>query len=208
MNKRTGSAIFSFLLAASLFYPVFLRAQEAGDGEELRPAPNIFIGPIIGKFMPSDAVFKQVYGNGGSILGLQAGWHFFQSGVFSLALCLDIRDFSREGASTISGTPSTITLKPLSFGLEAHLQRGVVGIWLGGGIVSVSYAETSALQDTSDSTTGFHIGGGMIFQIPSFPLAALKLYARWSKAMVTLADFEADVGGTEYGASFLFRFRI
>lgn len=208
MNKRTGMAIFSILLAASLLFPVFLRAQDSRDDEVLQPAPNMFIGPVLGKFLPSDAVFKQIYGNGGSILGLQAGWHFFRTGVFSLALCLDIRDFSQEGASTISGTASTITLKPLSFGIEAHLQRGVVGLWLGGGVVSVSYAETSALQDTTDSTTGFHIDGGMILQIPSFPLTALKLYARWSKAVVTLADFEADVGGTEYGVSLLFRFKI
>jgi len=208
MNKRTGTAIFSFLLAASLLFPVFLRAQDSGDDEELRPAPNIFIGPIIGKFLPTDAVFKQVYGNGGSTLGFQAGWNFFRSGVFSLAFCLDIRDFSQEGASTITGTASKITLKPLSFGLEAHLQRGVVGLWLGGGVVSVSYAEASALQNTNDSTTGFHVDGGMIFQIPSFPLAALKLYARWSKAVVTLADFDVDVGGTEYGVSLLFRFKI
>jgi hypothetical protein len=208
MYKRRATAFFSVLLATALFFPSALRAQDSGDDKELQPAPNIFIGPVVGKFMPSDAVFKQVYGNGGSILGFQVGWHFFRSDVFSLALCLDIRDFSQEGASTITGTASTITLKPLSFGLEAHLQRGVVGLWLGGGVVSVSYAEASALQDTSDSTTGFHIDGGMIFQLPSFPLAALKLYARWSKAVVTLADFEADVGGTEYGVSLLFRFKI
>jgi hypothetical protein len=205
MNKRSQAAIFSVLLAATLISPALLCAQ---DDEEQTPAPNIFFGPLLGKFLPTDAVFKQVYGTSGSIQGLQAGWHFVQSGVFSLALCLDYRGFSQEGFSTISGTTSKLTLKPFSYGLEAHLQRGIVGIWLGGGLVSISYEEASALQTTSDTASGFHVDGGMILQIPSFPLAALKLYARWSKAVVTMTDFDVDLGGTEYGVSLLFRFRI
>ena len=206
MMKIRKMPYFILALAASFLLPVFLCAQDAGSDEEILPAPNFFGGLIVGRFMPTDAVFKQVYGNSGSILGFQAGWHFFRSGVFSLALSVDFRGFSQKGAATVTGTASTIALKPLSVGLEAHLQRGVVGLWLGGGIVSVSYTEQSSLQDTSDSATGFHVDGGFIIQIPSFPWAALKLYGRWSKAVVTMTDFEADLGGSEYGAMILFRF--
>ena len=202
MNKRTGTAFFSVLLAAALFFPSALRAQD----EEV--SPNLFFGLVFGRYLPSDAVFREVYGQSGPNLGVQAGWHFFQSGNFSLALKVGLEGFSRTGVSTATATKASLSLKPFRAGLEIHLQPKVVGLWVEAGLVSIAYHEQSKLQETEDTQGGIYLGGGLLLQIPSFPWAALQAYARWNKVVVTTADFESDLGGTEFGLSLLLRLKI
>ena len=205
MNRRRVTAVFSVLLAAALLFPSVLAAQEE-QTEEVNP--NLFFGLVMGRYLPNDAVFKEVYGEGGSNVGFQAGWHFLRSGSFSLALKVGLEGFTRTGASTITAVPATLSLKPFRAGLEVHLQPRVVGLWAEAGIVSISYHEQSELQDTQDTQDGIYVGGGLLLQIPSFPWLALQAYARWNKAVVTTTDLEADLGGTEFGLSLLLRLKI
>jgi hypothetical protein len=205
MNKRRAAEIFSVVFAILLLFPSILTAQEV---EEEEVNPNLFFGLVMGRYLPTDAVFKEVYGESGSNLGFQAGWHFLRSGSFSLALKVGLEGFTRTGTSTITAMPTTLSLKPFRAGLEVHLQPRVVGLWAEAGIVSISYHEQSELQDTQDTQDGIYVGGGLLLQIPSFPWAALQAYARWSKAVVTTTDLEADLGGTEFGLSLLLRLKI
>ncbi len=202
MYKRRAAAFFSVLLAAALFFPSALSAQDADL------SPNLFFGLVFGRYMPSDAVFREVYGQSGPNLGVQAGWHFFQSGPFSLALKVGLEGFSRTGISTATATKTALSLKPFRVGLEIHLQPKVVGLWVEAGLVSIAYHEQSKLQETEDTLDGIYLGGGLLLQIPSFPWVALQAYARWNKAVVTTADFESDLGGTEFGLSLLLRLKI
>jgi hypothetical protein len=202
MNKRRAAGFFSLLLAASLFFPSGLRAQNTDI------SPNFFFGLVSGWYLPSDAVFKEIYGTSGPNLGVQAGWHFFQSGVFSLALKVGLEGFSRTGVSTVTSTKTSLSLKPFRVGLEIHLQPKVVGLWVEAGLVSIAYHEQSKLQDTEATQGGIYLGGGLLLQIPSFPWAALQAYARWNQAVVSSADFETDLGGTEFGLSLLLRLKI
>jgi len=202
MKKRQAAFFFSVFLAAALFFPSALPAQDTDS------PPNLFFGLVIGRYMPADAVFREIYGQSGPNLGVQAGWHFFQSGDFSLAVKVGLEGFSRTGVSTVTATKTSLSLKPFRAGLEIHLQPKVVGLWVEGGMVSIAYQEQSKLQNTEDTQAGIYLGGGLLLQIPSFPWAALEIYARWNKAVVSSADFEADLGGTEFGLSLLFRLKI
>ncbi len=202
MKKRREAVFFSVLLAAALFFPSALRAQD----EEV--SPNLFFGLVSGRYLPTDAVFREVYGRSGPNLGVQAGWHFYQSGDFSLALKVGLEGFSRTGVSTVTATKTSLSLKPFRAGLEIHLQPKVLGLWVEAGLVSIAYHEQSKLQETEETQGGFYLGGGLLLQIPSFPWAALEVYARWNKAVVSAADFEADLGGTEFGLSLLLRLKI
>ena len=202
MNKRRATVFFSVLLASAVLIPTFLFAQD----EETHP--NLFFGIVMGRYLPSDAVFKEVYGSSGPNLGMQAGWHFFQGGDFSLVLKIGLEGFSRTGFSTATAVKTSLSLKPFRAGIEIHLQPKVVGLWVEGGLVSIAYHEQSKLQETEDTQGGIYLGGGLLLQIPSFPWAALEAYARWNKAVVSMPDFEADLGGTEFGLSLLFRLKI
>ncbi len=202
MNKRRAAVFFSVLMAAALFCPSTLRA------ENMDSPPNLFFGLVFGRYLPSDPVFKEIYGASGPNLGIQAGWHFFQSGDFSLALKVGLEGFSRAGVSTVTATKTSLSLKPFRAGLEIHLQPKVVGFWAEAGLVSIAYHEQSKLQDTENTQDGIYLGGGLLLQVPSFPWAALQAYARWNKAVVSSADFSSDLGGTEFGLSLLFRLKI
>jgi hypothetical protein len=162
----------------------------------------------MGRYLPSDAVFKEVYGTSGPNLGVQAGWHFYQSGDFSLALKVGLEGFSRTGLSTATAVKTSLSLKPFRAGVEVHLQPRVIGFWVEGGLVSIAYHEQSKLRDTEDTQGGIYLGGGLLLQIPSFPWAALQVYGRWNRAVVSMTDFDADLGGTEFGLSLLFRLKI
>jgi hypothetical protein len=202
MNKRRTTVFFSVLLAAAVLFPSILSAQD----EEI--FPNLFFGIVMGRYLPTDAVFKEIYGASGPNLGMQAGWHFFQSGVFSLALKVGLEGFGRTGFSTVTATKTSLSLKPFRTGVEIHLQPRVVGLWVEGGLVSIAYHEQSKLMETEETQGGIYLGGGLLLQIPSFPWVALQAYARWNQAVVSSADFDVDLGGTEFGLSFLFRLKI
>ena len=202
MNKRRAAAFFSVFMAAALFYPSILRAEDADSH------PNLFFGLVFGRYLPSDPVFKEIYGANGPNLGVQAGWHFFRSGELSLALKVGLEGFSRTGVSTVTATKTSLSIEPFRAGLEIHLQPKVVGVWAEAGLVSIAYHEQSKLQNTDNTQTGIYLGGGLLLQIPSFPWAALQAYARWNRAVVSSADFESDLGGTEFGLSLLFRLKI
>jgi len=199
MTKR---ALF-FLGAMLLVHPCVLRAQD-----DLIPdrTPNSSIGIRFGSYAPVDAVFGEVYGKSGLIFGLSLGRDLYRSGGFTLGLALEAGKFSRTGVSTISAAAARLALIPLSLSLEAVVSRGVVGLWLGGGFDLVFYTEDSAWILSNGSVFGFHIGGGLTFQLPAGP--ALKVYARWTKAAKTMEDFSVALGGTEIGAAVLFRFKL
>ena len=202
MNKRRAMVFFSVLLISAALFPAVLSAQDE-EG-----TPNLFFGLVMGRYLPSDAVFKEVYGASGPNLGVQAGWHFFRSGDFSLALKVGLEGFSRTGLSTVTTVKTSLSLKPIRAGIEIHLQPKVIGLWVEAGLVSIAYHEQSKLLETEDTQGGIYLCGGLLLQIPSFPWAALQAYARWNRAVVSMTDYDVDLGGTEFGVSLLFRLKI
>lgn len=203
--KRCLSALTAgALLALCSAFALPLAAQD--EFPIASPPPNTWLGLSGGKYAPADAVFREVYGTGGLAFGFSAGRDLYRSGGFTLAAGLDIGRFARSGFSTVSQVAARLTLVPVRATLETHFRRGAVGLWLGGGAGLVFYAEDSEWIMSRGSSFGFHVVGGLLVEIPSGP--ALKAYIRWSSAVKAMEDFEVGLGGTEIGASLLFRFRI
>jgi len=195
------SAVLAIL--AVLAHPPLLVAQDA-------PRPQTtFLGLSLSGYLVSDKVFEEVYGGSGSMFGFAAAQRILGDRAFGLDAVLEIRGYSKTGLSTLSQTETILKIKPVSFGLEGTLTRGIAILWLGTGLDLTSYSEESALQNTTGSTLGFHVAGGLAFQPgPSFPLR-LKLFLRWNKARVSTVDeIPVELGGPEYGASLLFGFRL
>lgn len=199
MTKR---ALF-FLGAILLVRPCALRAQD-----DLIPGrtPNSWVGFSIGRFSPSDVVFQDVYGPGGSRLGLLFGRDLYVSGRLALSLGLEIDRFSREGVSTISATKSRIQLVPVRLGPEIRLASGSLAAWLGGGLDLVFYTEDSPWALMRGSAFGYHLAGGFAVQLPK--ALALRVFARWSQAAEETVAFTAELGGAEIGVDLIFRFKL
>jgi len=190
------------LLFVVLALPPLLRAQ-ADDS-----SPGTFVGFSLCRFQVGDEVFKEVYGEGGSMAGLTVSQKFFGVRNLTLAAALDLRRFSRQGVSTVSQVDTKFGMTPVVLGVEASLRSGVVLLWFGAGLGLTFYREESDLQTTSGSTLGLRLAGGLAFQpLPAVPLR-LKLVLGWTKAKTTENGLPVELGGPEYGLALLYGFRL
>jgi hypothetical protein len=200
--SRTTRQILPILLIATLALPGALRSQ----GQTAPPTK--FVGLTLASYHLADEVFKEVYGGAGAIFGLTASWKFFGAKNLGLSAVFDLRRFGRTGASTISQVETRLKLTPASLGVEGSLERGIVILWMAAGYDLYFYREESELQNTSGSTGGFHIAGGLALQpLPSLPLR-LKLILRWTKARTTENGIPVELGGPEYGLGVLYGFKL
>lgn len=190
------------LLCAVFLAPSLLRAQVEDS------APGTFVGFSLCRYQVADEVFKEVYGEGGTMAGLTVSQKFFGVRNLALAAVLDLRRFSRLGASTVSQVEAKLGMTPVVLGLEASLRSGAVFLWFGAGLGLTFYREESDLQTTSGSTLGFRLAGGLAFQpLPAVPLR-LKLILGWTKARATENSLPVELGGPEYGLALLYGFRL
>jgi hypothetical protein len=203
MNHRSSTATAAAALVLLVLWPAIASAQ---DEFVPAPPPRAWIGILGGRFAPSDAVFKGVYGIDGLSLGMSAGYELYRSEGFSLAAGLAVRRFAKSGGSTISGTVSRLNLIPIAAGLETAVRRGAVGLFLGGGADWIIYSEDSEWILSRGSAFGFHVEGGLFLEPGSGPV--LKAYIRWSKATKMMEGFDVGLGGVEIGAALLFRFDL
>jgi len=199
---RPRRQVAYLVLAAALFIPPLLAVQA-----ETNP-PTTFVGISYGRYQIADEVFKEVYGEGGSILGLTASQRLFGARNFDLSAVFDLRRFGRTGASTISFVETTFRMTPATIGLEASLQQGIAVLWLGGGLGRTFYSEESALQDNAGSAFGFTVSGGLAFQPSRAVPLRLKLILRWTKAKTTENEIPVELGGPEYGFALVYGFRL
>jgi hypothetical protein len=200
-------------LAAAILPLAFLLAPSSLAGQEEiipygRPesGSQAWIGLRAGSFLLGDGVLREVYGSSGLLLGLTAGFDLHRSAGFSLAAGLDAGRFSRAGASTLSATPSRLTLTPVAASLRARLGGGRLAFWLEAGGKIVFYTEDSEWLLSKGSALGFLAGGGAEWAFGAGP--ALHVFVRWSQADEKMDGFTVHLGGWELGASLVYRFGI
>ncbi|MDD8025175.1 MAG: hypothetical protein PHI34_01585 [Acidobacteriota bacterium] len=203
MKPRLLRPFAAAALACLLLAPGFAAAQEEIIEKSRTEA---WIGIRAGRFASSDLVFQEVYGTGGTAIGLTAGVDFFRAGSFSLAAGLDLGRFARTGASTVSATAARMTIVPLTALIRAGLAAGTASFWLEAGGGPVFYTEDSEWIFSRGSAFGFRVGGGASLEILTG--IVLQAYFRWSTAAKNMEDFSVNLGGTEIGGSLLFRFGI
>lgn len=205
--RRLAAFVAAALPLVFLLVPLNLAGQEEiipyGRPES---GSEAWIGLRAGSFLPGDGVLREVYGSSGLLLGLTAGFDLYRSAGFSLAAGLDAGRFSRTGASTLSATPSSLTLMPVAASLRARLGAGKLTFWLEAGGKIVFYTEDSKWLLSKGSTLGFLAGGGAEWAFGAGP--ALQVFVRWSQADEKLEDFTVHLGGWEVGASLIYRFGI
>lgn len=207
---------------------VFFQAEtpRAGVPEEPKPAvkspslqpppapstlvlPSTLFGMSVISFRLSDERFTEVFG---SQTGWSAGFEFVQ--LFAPrsrvrpGLGVDYSRVSKSGFSTVTETPTSLVLDPVTVSGFLVYEARPVSPFLGAGVAFCRYRETSALHNTEGSTTGYSFQAGMFIHLGRLDFLKLKIFGRWTKAPVLVNGIQANLGGTALGLTVLAGFNI
>jgi len=197
--------------------------QKERKGEEVKKKPEgliskeelmikktdkTMIGLSLGSYHISSDVFHQIYGIGGPIFGLDLSHIFLTQKNLNFGLSLEARCYSKTGASTMTKEETKLSLTPLSLATRCLVQTKYLIPFFGVGLDYYHYTEKSVLQDTSGSAVGYHIQGGVYYQIPKLNFLKAKIFMKLTKAVATENDREVDLGGVEYGINLTYSFKF
>ncbi len=143
-------------------------------------------------FMPTEQVFKDVYG-GGPAFGAEVG----VSLMGGLGLWAGVDYYTKKGKLTFTEEDTEITLMPVSGGIRLSLGAGMLRPYVGAGVAYVKYKETSVIGTVDKGDVGFlgqagirlYVSGGFF----------LDVQGRYSTCKAKPADVTADLGGLQGG---------
>jgi len=165
---------------------------------------NTLIGFFIGNYNVSSRRFRQIYGKSGSIYGLDFTRIILTRNVHNFGLSIEARRFAKTGHSTITQDETKIILTPISIDTKYLIRIKSLIPFLGIGLDYYNYKEKSDIYNTNGSTLGFHIQGGLYYQIPLIKFLKLKIFTKLTRAMTKENNIEVNLGGYEFGISFIF----
>lgn len=163
-----------------------------------RPFPRVQVGGLFGSYGIDSRDFTDIYGSSGLITGAEIALFPLTTKIVTLGLSGGLRSYSKEGESTYTKDPTTLTLKPSSLSIVAAFSGRDVVPYLAFGLDSVSFKETSEFHEVSDSTSGTHLEAG-VYLFPGIDYLSAKIYGRYLKATATVEDIEVKLGGMEFG---------
>jgi hypothetical protein len=151
------------------------------------------------RFRPADSAFREIYGSGAAFgvqfdLKIWGGLGFWATG----------GRFKRDGALTLTGETTTITLTPLAAGVRYALGTRGLTTYIGLGFGFVRYREESPLGKVDEGDFGFVGQAGFLIGLVG-PLFA-DLQARYTKCVAEPAGVKADLGGFQAGLGLGLRF--
>jgi hypothetical protein len=151
-------------------------------------------------FIPSEAVFKEIYGEspvyGGEVsLKIMGGLSIWVAGNY----------FNKTGKLTFTEESTTMTLIPVFGGLQYEFLSGRIRPYIGAGAGYILYMEENPIGKVEDGGLGFMGRAGMRVLITG-PLF-LDLQASYSVCKVKPAGIEADLGGIQAGVGLGLQFQ-
>lgn len=166
------------------------------------------MGFSVGSYHFQGGRIKQIYGNTGSIKGLEINPIFSFHSFHHLALSLEVKNLSKKGSSTFTRKTTQLTLFPVTLAGKYLIQVHDWIPYVGMGWDYYHYKETSELHDTSGFTTGYHIQGGVYYPIPSLSSLFVKIFVKFTQATAQENSLEANLGGLEMGLGLLWGIRL
>jgi outer membrane protein W len=115
------------------------------------------IGLETGYFATLDEDFKDIYGSGGLLFGINAS--YLVAGDIEVYAAADL--FSTDGETTISLDPTTLYATYARFGVFYHLKRNGFIPKIGAGIEYCHVKEESVFGDFLDDGIGWFIAAGI-----------------------------------------------
>jgi hypothetical protein len=179
--------------------------QEKMDSHMLR---NTLFESYYGRYEISDRRYKEVYQQGGDIFTLEISWLLKAQDQHHLGISLGIKSFTKKGQASITQEETKLRLIPIFFGCKYLFKAGNFIPWIEIGLDWYTYKERSSIKTTSNSTLGYHIQGGLYFQIPKIEFMVLRVYAKHTRAKTEENNIEVNLGGFEYGVGLAFNFNL
>lgn len=155
-----------------------------------------------GYFMPSDTVFKDVYGNG-PVYGAELA----ASVAGGLHIWAGAEYFSKKGLLPVTEEETKTRIVPVFAGLRYHIGAAAVRPYLGAAAGYFMLHEENPLGTASRSGFGFLVRGGLLIKIAG-PVS-LDLHGNYSNATIKTEDpdpLEAKIGGFQAGGGLVIRF--
>ena len=165
------------LLGGLLLAPSFIAAQ------------TVRIGVEGGYFMPSEQIFKDVYGSGGVCYG--GNITFFVTSKISLEA--GFNSYNQEGTVTNSTGKTTLGIQTIRLGGFYHFGNGKLVPRIGAGGIYSFVSEETPYGDFDDSGAGWFAGAGVDLQLSGS--LYLGLEGLYQDTKIT-GDFgEVSIGG-------------
>ena len=190
MKKMTFSLI-AVLLATSM-----LAAQSPAPPPSRWPSTMIF--GRYGRFQPSDATFKKVYGTGtlyGGEVRLRVLGGFY--------LSLEGGYFNKKGLLTLTQDETTMTIYPIDAMIVFHALSGSILPYIGAGGAVCNFREKNVIGTVDDWGYGFVFCGGITAR---WKVLGIDARVKYSSVIVKPLDDKVDLGGLtlSMGVGFVF----
>jgi len=150
-------------------------------------------------FLPTDEVFRDVYGGGpayGAEIALSLGRE--------LEAWVSGSTFGKTGRLTFTGEETEIRLTPFLAGIRYYFTRTRLQPYIGAGAGYFFYKETSPLGTVKDQNFGLAAHAGLVVGVTRGLIVNVR--AGYSTCKVKPDEFEADLGGLELGLGLGVRF--
>jgi len=166
----------------------------------LPAAGTASFGIKVSYFMPSEQVFKDIYGSG-PMFGGEFGFSLSDR----VGLWADGQYYSGTGKLTYTKEETKLTLVPIGAGVRVDLlTKGAARPYVGAGVRCYIYKETNVIGTAEANGVGFVGLVGVNLRLAKGII--LDLRAAYSSCSLTPADFKINVGGIELGGGLAVEF--
>jgi len=151
---------------------------------------------------PIGTLFEQIYGKAGTILGLKLS----SALVWNFDFYLELKGLRKTGKLTYTEEKTTLLLIPISLGLRYVQPLGFIQPYIGGGVDFYVFYEDNPIGSVFNYVNGTHFLGGIYLRIDKSVPVLLNLQIKYTSATSNINDRKVELGGLEYGASFVLAF--
>jgi len=153
----------------------------------------------INYFIPSEKVFKDIYGGGMMYMGEIniAIWK-------SLELWIGGSYFLKKGKLTFTEEETKLEIIPIGGGLRFRLSTGRLDFYVGGGLSYFLSEEKNPIGDVSKRELGYDGRIGSIVELPKGLI--IDIFINYSYSITKPADFKVNIGGFRTGIGIGYKF--
>lgn len=171
--------------------------------------PSTLFGVSVLTYRLTDERFLEVFeSRTGWSVGLEWLQVFAPRSRVRPALGVDYARQSKSGFSTVTRTPTSLTLDPVTVWGYLVVEGRPVAPYLGAGVSFYHYKEASTLHNSQGRATGLSLQAGVFLHLGRLDFLKLKLFGRWTKASVLVNGISADLGGIALGLTALLGFNV
>jgi outer membrane protein W len=169
---------------------------------------NTMVGLTVSGLRMTSDEFREVFGKGGAVTGMEASHIFLLNKNNLLGLSFEIKSFSKTGRSTITSRSSFFSMIPLTLTGKYMINISNFCPYLGAGADLVFYKENSQIGNAAGGKVGFHIESGIYYYPSIFKFIKIKAALRISRIVADENNIKVNLGGVEFGMGILYCFDI